>query len=55
MTVAPRCRVGKGTVVYPGVYVGQDSVVGEDCILYPNVTLYDGTVLGHRVTIHAGS
>ena len=55
VTIAPGCRIGAGTVIYPGVYVGAGSHVGRDCILYPNVTLYDGTVLHDRVTIHAGS
>jgi UDP-3-O-[3-hydroxymyristoyl] glucosamine N-acyltransferase len=55
VTIAAACRIGPGTVIYPGVYVGAGSQVGRDCILYPNVTLYDGTVLHDRVTIHAGS
>lgn len=54
-TIAPGCVVGRGTVIYPGVYVGRDSRIGCDCVLYPNVTLYDGTILHDRVTIHAGS
>ncbi|MDQ3439665.1 MAG: UDP-3-O-(3-hydroxymyristoyl)glucosamine N-acyltransferase, partial [Planctomycetota bacterium] len=29
--------------------------VGRDCILYPNVTIYDGCVLGDRVIVHAGA
>ena len=29
--------------------------VGEKCLLYPNVTIYQGCQLGNRVTIHAGS
>jgi UDP-3-O-[3-hydroxymyristoyl] glucosamine N-acyltransferase len=37
------------------VYVGPECVVGEDCLLFPHVTLYARTVLGNRVRIHAGS
>ena len=55
VTVAPGCVVGEGTVLYPGVYVGPRCRIGRDCILYPSVTLYDGTILGDRVTIHAGA
>ena len=29
--------------------------VGEDCVIYPNVTVYHGCKLGHRVILHAGS
>ncbi|MHC4294960.1 MAG: UDP-3-O-(3-hydroxymyristoyl)glucosamine N-acyltransferase [Planctomycetota bacterium] len=54
-TVAGGCEIGEGTVIYPGVYLGEQSRIGRECILYPNVTLYDGTILGDRVIIHAGS
>jgi UDP-3-O-[3-hydroxymyristoyl] glucosamine N-acyltransferase len=54
-TVSRGAAVGEGTVIYPGAYVGPGCRIGRDCIIYPNVTLYDGTILGDRVTIHAGS
>lgn len=54
-TVGPDCRVGSGTVIYPGAYVGPGCRIGADCRIHPNVTLYDGTILGDRVTVHAGS
>ena len=52
--VDPTARVGEGTVVYPGVYVGPRSVGGRDCSLYPNVVIYDECVVGDRVILHAG-
>ena len=42
-------------MVYPGAFVGPGAKVGRDCILYPNVTIYDGCVLGDRVIVHAGT
>ena len=54
-TVADGCSVGQGTVIYPGVHVGPNCRIGRQCALHPNVTLYEGTVVGDRVTIHAGS
>jgi UDP-3-O-[3-hydroxymyristoyl] glucosamine N-acyltransferase len=54
-TIGPGCRIGAGTEIHPGTHVGPYCEIGRDCILYPNVTLYDGTKLGDRVTIHAGS
>ncbi len=38
-----------------GVYVGAEVVIGDDVILYPNVTIYRDCVIGNRVMIHAGS
>lgn len=54
-TIADGCRIGAQTVIYPGVYVGPNCRVGCGCAIYPNAVLYDGTILGDRVTIHANS
>ena len=35
--------------------VGRDARVGEDTRLHPGVTLYDNTVVGRRVIVHAGA
>ncbi len=32
-----------------------DVTIGDDCVLYPNVTLYPHTLLGTRIIIHAGT
>jgi UDP-3-O-[3-hydroxymyristoyl] glucosamine N-acyltransferase len=53
--VAPRVQIGAGTVLYPNVYVGPDCRIGRDCVIYPSVTLYDRTIVGDRVKIHAGT
>jgi UDP-3-O-[3-hydroxymyristoyl] glucosamine N-acyltransferase len=37
------------------VYIGQNAKVGDDCILFPNVVVYDRCVLGNRVTLHANT
>jgi UDP-3-O-[3-hydroxymyristoyl] glucosamine N-acyltransferase len=36
------------------VYVGENVSIGEDTVIYPNVTLYHGTRIGRRVILHAG-
>ncbi|MDP3426178.1 MAG: UDP-3-O-(3-hydroxymyristoyl)glucosamine N-acyltransferase, partial [Humidesulfovibrio sp.] len=53
--VGARATLGEGTTLFPGVYVGEDCVVGQGCILFPNSVLMAATVLGDRVTIHAGA
>jgi UDP-3-O-[3-hydroxymyristoyl] glucosamine N-acyltransferase len=30
-------------------------VIGEDCEIYPRVTIYPGTRIGNRVSVHAGA
>lgn len=53
--------IGAGSVlgarcqVHCGVVVGRRCRIGDDVVLYPHVVLYDGTLLGNRVTVHANS
>lgn len=35
--------------------IGDNVKLGNNCIIYPNVTIYQGCRLGNNVTIHAGS
>lgn len=59
--IGPHCvieknvRIGKGTHLYAGCYIGPDCTIGDDCVLFPGVTLYESSHLGHRVRIHARS
>ncbi len=55
VTIAANVQIGKNVVIYPGCYIARDCRIGDDCILYPNVVIYDGSILGNRVTLHAGS
>jgi UDP-3-O-[3-hydroxymyristoyl] glucosamine N-acyltransferase len=59
--IGPGCVIGEGVSVGPrcllhgGNHVGTGSRLGEDVCLFPNVVLYSRTLVGNRVTIHAGS
>lgn len=53
--ISTTSRVGEGTVLMPGVFVGRNVTIGKDCFIHPNVTIYDGTMIGDRVIIHAGT
>ncbi|MBI2646441.1 MAG: UDP-3-O-(3-hydroxymyristoyl)glucosamine N-acyltransferase [Deltaproteobacteria bacterium] len=55
VSIRKGAKVGKNVILYPGVYVGQDTLIHEDCIIFPNVTLLPKTTLGKRVIIHSGS
>lgn len=48
------CRIGDRTVLEANVWLGQNSIVGADCHFLPNVSLYERTVCGHSVQLHAG-
>lgn len=48
-------RIGARTVLKGQVFVDDDCVIGDDTCLFPQVTLYPRSQVGHRVRIHAGS
>jgi UDP-3-O-[3-hydroxymyristoyl] glucosamine N-acyltransferase len=47
--------IGKGTFIYPGVFIGHHVVVGDHCIIYPGVSILDHCIVGSNVVIQAGT
>ena len=47
--------IGEGTVIQPGVFIGNHVVIGKNCIIHSNVSIYDHTIIGNNVVIHANS
>lgn len=47
--------VGEGTIIMPGVVVGNHVTIGENCVLYPNVTIMDHCTIGDNVIIQPGT
>ena len=54
-SISASAVIGKGTVVMPGAFVGNNVSIGAGCIIHPNVTIYDYTTIGNNVVIHAGA
>lgn len=52
--VGERVRLGAGVVLQGRDDIGDDSVLGDGCRLFPRVTLYPRTQCGARVRLHAG-
>lgn len=50
--VATSATIGEGTVIQPGVVIGNHVTIGKNCIIHPNVTIYDHTEIGDNVVIH---
>lgn len=53
--VSSSAQIGEGTILQPGVVVGNHVVIGKNCILHANVVVYDHTIIGDNVIIHANS
>jgi UDP-3-O-[3-hydroxymyristoyl] glucosamine N-acyltransferase len=48
-------EVGSGTVIEAFCFLGRQARLGENCRLHPRVTVYAGSLLGHRVEVHSGA
>lgn len=53
--VSDTAKIGSGTVIQPGAFIGNHVTIGDNCIIHSNVSIYDHTVIGNDVIIHANS
>jgi UDP-3-O-[3-hydroxymyristoyl] glucosamine N-acyltransferase len=60
--VGDRVKICDGTIIGPGCVIGDQGdkagdgvVIGKDCHIDANVTIYPGTTLGDRVFVQAGA
>jgi UDP-3-O-[3-hydroxymyristoyl] glucosamine N-acyltransferase len=47
--------IGKGTVIQPNVFIGNNVQIGKHCIIHPNVTIYDDSIIGDYVIINSNT
>ena len=47
--------IAEGTVLYANCYVGHETHLGQNCLIYPQVVLREKVSLGNRVIIHSGT
>ncbi len=53
--IGENTKLGKGSVILAGAYLGKNVSVGENCHIYPYAVIYDDVVLGNNVIIHSGA
>lgn len=46
--------IGKNTVIAPCVYVGHFVDIGDECLIYPNVSIMRYCQLANKIILHAG-
>jgi len=55
LPISNTATIGNGTVIQPGVFIGEHVTIGENCLIHSNVSIYDHTVIGNNVIIHANT
>lgn len=53
--IACSARIGRGTKIYPMVYIGPHCKIGKNCIIYPGVKIYHDCIIGNNCIIHANA
>ncbi len=53
--VGASVRIGERAVISSGCHLGAGVEVGDDSLLYPQVVVYHGCVIGKRAILHSGA
>ncbi len=53
--ISSSAKIGKGTIVQPGAFIGNHVEIGDNCLIHANTSIYDNTIIGNNVTIHSGT
>jgi UDP-3-O-[3-hydroxymyristoyl] glucosamine N-acyltransferase len=53
--IDPDAKIGKNTILQPGVFIGRNVSVGDNCIIHANVTINNNCKIGNNVIIHANT
>jgi len=53
--VSDTAKIGEGTIIMPGTFIGNHVTIGAHCIIHPHVTILDHCMIGDRVIIQAGT
>lgn len=48
-------KIGKDTVIQPGVFIGEGVEIGANCLIHANVVIYHGVKIGDNVIIHSNT
>lgn len=54
-SISETAEIGAGTIIQPGVVIGNNVKIGKNCLFHPNVVIYDNCIIGNNVIIHANT
>lgn len=50
--ISPKAKIGRDVTIYPFAYIEDDVVIGDGCVIFPYVSIMNGTRLGERNRIY---
>lgn len=53
--IDPKAKIGNNVTIMPFAYIEGDVVIGDDCVIYPHVSIMDGTSMGKGNHVHQGT
>ncbi len=53
--ISATAKIGEGTVIQPGAFIGNHVTIGKNCIIHANVSIYDYCEIGDDVIIHSNT
>lgn len=53
--VSSSAKIGTGTIIQPGAFIGNHVTIGNNCIVHANASIYDHSIIGNNVVIHSNS
>lgn len=53
--ISDTAEIGEGTIIQPGVFIGNNCKIGKNCVIHSGVVIYDDTTIGDRVNIQGNS
>lgn len=53
--IADSTKIGEGSIIMPGAFLGNNVSIGKNCVIHPNVVIYDDCHIGNNVIIHANT
>lgn len=54
-SVSPSAKIGNNVEIMPFAYIEDDVVIGDDCVIYPYVSVMSGTRMGTGNHVHQNS
>jgi UDP-3-O-[3-hydroxymyristoyl] glucosamine N-acyltransferase len=52
LAIADTAEIGKGTILQPNVFIGENVTIGQNCVIHAGVIINNNCQIGNKVIIH---